>query len=129
MKRQISLLSKIITLLVISLISFLSSYVHASDGVRFAYKSDIFIMDWLVCGPFPSETDQGIKVDFLSEHGGESIIIPSPSLQHSSISVPSGKVSWRQVKAGESGKLDFTQHLQPNQKHVAYASTVIYCDA
>ena len=128
MKRQILYLpQKLMPLLVFYLISLSAVYVHASEGAKFEYKSDVFIMDWLVCGPFPSETDQGINVDFLTEYGGENKIIPSASLTHSSLSVPSGKVSWRKVIAGESGKLDFTQHLQPNQRHVTYASTIVTC--
>ncbi len=103
--------------------------VSAFEVETFNFKSNTFIKDWLVCGPFPSEIGQGIDTDFLLEHGGEKNIIPSTSLHHSSLSVPSGKVSWRSLKADDSGKLDFTSHLEPNQKNVVYASTIIKCDA
>jgi alpha-mannosidase len=128
MKQVSSLQIKLMPLLVVALISLFPFSVHASGGESFTYKSDVFIKDWLICGPFPSEMDQGINADFLHEHGGESIIVPSSSLEHSSLSVPSGKVSWQKIKADESGKLDFNQYLQPNQKNITYASTIISCD-
>ncbi len=129
MKRQISLLSKItMPLLVISLISLFSSYVHASDGPKLVYESNVFIMDWLVCGPFSNEMGRGIDTDFLVEHGGEANIIPSPALHHASASVPSGQVSWRKIKADDAGKLDFLTQLQPNQMNVAYAYATIKCE-
>ncbi len=98
------------------------------NGV-FELETEVFIKDWLICGPFPGDSDAGvgIETDFLTEHGGETGIVPTVSMQHSSASVPAGSVSWKYVKADDTGKLDFTQHLEPNQRHVAYASAVIHC--
>jgi alpha-mannosidase len=106
----------------------LSFNVSAFEVETFNFKSNIFLKDWLICGPFPNPMGQGIDTDFLFEHGGETKIIPSSSLQHSSLSDPSGKISWRKIKTDDSGKLDFREQLQPNQENIAYAFAVIKCD-
>ncbi|NIA31467.1 MAG: hypothetical protein GWP06_16360, partial [Actinobacteria bacterium] len=87
-----------------------------------------FITNWLVCGPFPNNGGQNINTDFLVEHGGETGIHPSPSLRHASSSVPEGSVSWQNMRADGSGKLDFRALLFPNEKNIAYAAAVIECD-
>ncbi len=89
------------------------------------FQSNVFIKDWLVCGPFPSETGQGIDVDYLQDEGGEVYIKPSIKTSHRSASVSSGKVRWQAAKADDNGKLDFKEILQPNQRNVAYAYAVI----
>ena len=101
---------------------------HAADEAVLSFKADVFITEWLVCGPFPAGINQDMDTDFLLEHGGESNIIPSSSLHHSSLSVPSGKVSWQKIGADDSGKLDFCSHLEPNQKNITYAAAVIHCE-
>ena len=101
--------------------------IHAADESVFIFKADVFISDWLVCGPFPVGGSQNINFDYLFEHGGEAGINPSQSLQHSSSSVPSGKVSWQRIKADESGRLDFRAKLFPNDNNVTYAAAIIEC--
>jgi len=94
---------------------------------KFPFRSNVFIKDWLICGPFPNEENQNIHTDFLVEHGGEAGIFPNLSLHHSSASVPEGKVSWLLIKADDTGKLDFCQHVCPNQKNIAYVAAIITC--
>ncbi len=129
MSGQSSCLSKKSKRIIFAFFLCLLAYnVSAFEVESIEFKSNTFIKDWLVCGPFSNEMGQGIDTDFLIEHGGETNIIPSSSIHHSSTSVPSGKVSWRKIKADNSGKLDFREHLQPNQMNVAYAFAVIKCD-
>ncbi len=100
----------------------------AADQATFRFRSDVFIRDWLVCGPFPKQKGQDINTDFLVEHGGESGIQPSPALSHASAAVTSGRVSWQWMRADESGKLDFRAHLSPNEKNIVYAAAMIESD-
>ena len=100
----------------------------AAEKNIFYFKSNAFITDWLVCGPFPNKGGRNINTDFLLEHGGETGIHPSPLLHHASSSVPEGSVTWQSIKADASGKLDFRAHLFPNEKNIAYAAAIIECN-
>ena len=114
--------------IIIYLLHVCSVSIHAADEAVFSFKADVFISNWLVCGPFPVGGNQNINFDYLLEHGGETGIIPSQSLQHSSSSVPSGKVLWQRIKADKTGKLDFRSKLFPNDNNVTYAAAIIECD-
>ncbi len=102
----------------------------AQDRERavFNFKSDEFIKEWLVCGPFPAEGGKSLYRDFLADHGGEAEIVPRLGMRHSSSSVQEGQVSWRPVRASDDGRLDFANHLKPNQKNIAYATVTVHCD-
>ncbi|VAX28744.1 hypothetical protein MNBD_IGNAVI01-110, partial [hydrothermal vent metagenome] len=126
LKKSIFSFSKLFIVVCLLFISL--STVYAQDDNIFQFKSNTFIIDWLVCGPFPNKGSNNINTDFLFEHGGETGINPSPSLEHSSSSVPSGKVTWKKIKADDSGKLDFRANYFPNDKNVAYAAAIIECD-
>jgi len=129
MKRPNNLQSRLSTgLVAILMLSAQFTNLSASDEAAFTFRSNVFITDWLVCGPFPNEKGQTIDTDFLAEQGGEASLTPVLGMQHKSSSVPEGKVSWRLVKADALGKLDLLQCMQPNQKNVAYAATTILCD-
>jgi hypothetical protein len=92
------------------------------------YKSNAFIIDWQICGPFPYEDNNDINTDFLLEHGGETALITNYSTQYISPSVPEGKVTWKNAKADKNGKLDFIKYITPNQQNNVYASAIIKCD-
>lgn len=129
MKRQINPQFRLATCIAaILLLSALFTNLPASDEATFPFQSNVFITDWLVCGPFPNEKGQTIDTDFLAERGGETKLTPALGMQHKSSSVPEGMVSWRLVKADLSGKLDFLQCMRPNQKNVAYAAATILCE-
>ena len=129
MKQSNNSMSKILKAIMVAFLMVIFTFsVHGSERGTFHFKSNVFIKDWLVCGPFPNENGQNINTDFLMEHGGEFKIQPIPSLQHSSDSVAEGIISWRRIKTDASGKLDFRKHMQPNQKNVAYAAAYIKCD-
>ena len=94
----------------------------------FPFKSDVFIKEWMVLGPFPAGGDKNLFTDFLTEHGGEANIYPQAGMEHSGAAVPSGRVQWRVMPADDDGKLDFVKHLNPNQSNIAYAAVIVRCD-
>ncbi|NLP11310.1 hypothetical protein GX408_13020 [bacterium] len=100
---------------------FMPTLQAASDGAQ-PFRSNVFITDWLVCGPFPNEKGQSIDTDFLADQGGEADFIPRPGLLHTGAAT-----GWRPVRADASGKLDFIRCMSPNQANVAYAAAVIEC--
>ena len=104
------------TSIIVCLATLFSVRVFAAEKNIFHFKSNAFITNWLVCGPFPNNGGQNINTDFLVEHGGETGIHPSPSLRHASSSVPEGSVSWQSMRADGSGKLDFRALLFPNER-------------
>lgn len=114
--------------MMVALFFILIPFFRSFAGETVKFQSDVFIKEWLVCGPFPYEKDQTIRTDFLQEQGGESGIVPAPGLTHKSSSVLGGTVTWQRSKADDSGKLDFKKYLHPNQKNVAYAAVFIQCD-
>jgi len=129
MNKNVSLLSKNRTLiLAVFFGGIMFSVVSLFGSDEWRYQSNVFIKEWLICGPFPNDLGNGIDTDFLLEYGGEAGINPSSSMQHSSSAVSSGKISWKKVKADATGKLDFREQFQPNQRNVAYAYTVINCE-
>lgn len=126
--KSIRFFSKILKIFVaIYLFHAWSSPINAAGDAVFSFKADVFISDWLVCGPFPVSGSQNINFDYLFEHDGESGINPSESLQHSSSSVTSGKVSWQRIKADKTGKLNFRTKLFPNDNNITYAAVIIKC--
>jgi len=100
---------------------FLPSLHAATDGVQ-PFRSNVFITDWLVCGPFPNEKGQSIDTDFLADQGGEAAFNPQSYAAHATAAK-----AWRTVQADASGKLDFIRCMSPNQRNVAYAAAVIEC--
>jgi len=98
-----------------------------AEDAALPLRSNVFITDWLLCGPFPNEGGQTINTDFLAEVGGETKINPVAGMTVSSSSVPGGKVRWQLVQTDVTGKLDLVRHLQPNQKNVAYAAATVIC--
>lgn len=66
-------------------------------------RDTIKIDSWLVVGPFSVGAREG-AIDYLVEHGGERDIRPEPGMEHSSILVPGGRVSWRLANS-EDGEL------------------------
>jgi len=66
--------------------------------------------DWLLCGPFPNPQKKqgvlegmrlykdwpgnGLLVDYLTEHGGETGISPKKGMKHKSDALESGQVAW-----------------------------------
>ncbi|NOY58854.1 MAG: hypothetical protein GXO75_07955, partial [Calditrichaeota bacterium] len=75
MQRSYRFSERIIAVCLLMLFSF---NVFAAKGAIFHFKSNAFITDWLVCGPFPNKDGRNIDTDFLVEHGGETGIHPSP---------------------------------------------------
>lgn len=92
------------------------------------FKDDVFISDWLICGAFPSNASENINTDFLLTDGGESKINPEFGKSYSSNSLPDSKASWQYAKAEASGKLNFRTYIEPNQRNVVYAASVIECE-
>ena len=43
---------------------------------------DEFVTEWLVLGEFPNPEKQGFDKDYLTEHGGESKILPVEGMTH-----------------------------------------------
>ncbi len=86
------------------------------------FRSNVFITDWLVCGPFPNDRGQSIDTDFLTDQGGETAFSPQSLATYSHAAI-----AWRPVRADASGKLDFIRCMSPNQRNVAYAAAVIDC--
>ena len=99
-----------------------------ADDLAIPFQSNVFIRNWLICGPFPNENGYNIDTDFLTDKGGEARIKPQPGWQHASISVSSGKVTWKEAEADDSGRLDFKKYLKPNSMNVAYAAAYITCE-
>ena len=92
------------------------------------FRSNEFITNWLVCGPFPNEGGKTIDTDFLLEHNGEAAIDPEIGLSHHSEAAADGQVFWRIHQADATGKLDFIRCFSPNQRNVAYAAAVVHCE-
>ncbi len=99
-----------------------------------------FIVDWLVCGPFPKigphpSGRDSFYIDFLKDAGGESNIEPREGLFHPSSCVNSGRVQWRRYTAEPNGFVNFVKVFgEPFVEFwrlkggVAYAFTTIKCD-
>ncbi len=116
----------LITFVLVAVLCFLHSSAKSQTNVH-SFADDEFITDWLICGPFPSDEEENINTDFLLSDGGETKVVPEAGKNYSSNSVE-GKVTWHFAKAEESGKLNFRELIEPNQKNVVYAATVINCD-
>ena len=112
---------------VICLVIISACHIYAQDNGQTQFESNVFIKNWLICGPFPNEQGQNITTDFLTEHGGEAAISPSSGLLHKSSSVKEGTVAWRPVQIDNSGRLNFNTFFNPNQNNVAYAFSNIMC--
>ncbi len=93
-----------------------------------AFADDVFISDWLICGPFPSNETENITTDFLLSDGGETVINPQPGKAYKSNSVPNDEVKWEYAKADKNGRLSFRELIEPNQKNVVYAAAIIECE-
>jgi len=99
-----------------------------------------FIVDWLICGPFPRigphlSGRDSFYMDFLKNAGGEEQIEPKVSLSHPSSCVESGSVQWREYVAEPNGFVDFVKLFgEPFvdfwnlRGGVAYAYTTIRCE-
>ncbi len=94
----------------------------------FRFRSEAFIKEWLVCGPFPVGGGKNLYTDFLTEHGGEVSVKPVEGMKHTSTSVPAGEVSWKRMNALEDGKLDLGKNLKPDQNNIAYAAVIVRCN-
>jgi CubicO group peptidase (beta-lactamase class C family) len=68
-------------------------------------RPDVFMTDWLVCGPFtveapteapeePELTKKAFTHDFLTEHGGEAQVEPAPGMTHH---LRGKELSWQHV--------------------------------
>ena len=99
-----------------------------------------FIVDWLICGPFPRigphpSGRDSFYMDFLKNAGGEEQIEPKVGLSHPSSCVESGSVQWREYVAEPNGFVDFVKLFgEPFvdfwnlRGGVAYAYTTIRCE-
>ena len=97
----------------------------------FQYKTNTFIKNWLLCGPFPncqncSSTDfihgencQGFYTDYLKSIGGEMLAIPKAG---KTIDFPGLEFNptWISYKS-ETDKIPLNNILSPNDMVVAYA--------
>jgi D-alanyl-D-alanine carboxypeptidase len=99
-------------------------------------KPDQYLTRWLVCGPFlglrPGQENAGAHAghaafdhDYLTEHGGESGIQPTPGLTHRH---SGGEYQWREVSSDQKG-VDLGQIYGEENDAVAYAWTVIEMSA
>ena len=91
-----------------------------------------FVRSWLVCGPFPNPPHQGAKtydhtppcpgfaVDYLTEHGGETNIVPYASMSHRT--PDGGEVTWF-AHSPEKNIVDLSELFkdQPTVNVLAYA--------
>ncbi len=113
----------------IFVLAFFYMSVFAANAQSFShvFADDVFISDWLICGPFPSTETENITTDFLLSGGGEKSVVPQAGKAYKSNSVPGGEVKWQYAKAKENGQLDFREFVEPNQKNVVYAAAVIEC--
>lgn len=111
----------------IILLFFLGNILYAQKNAT-KFQNDVFISNWSVCGPFSNTNGKNIDTDFLINEGGENQLVLTPSLTHSSESVPSGIVGWMDATTDENGKLDIKKNLSPNQRNVAYCAAYIECD-
>jgi len=99
-----------------------------------------FIIDWLVCGPFPKvgphpSGRDSFYMDFLKDAGGEANIKPKTGLSHPSSCVESGSVQWKEYAAEPNGFVNFVElYGEPFVEFwrleggVAYAYTTIQCN-
>lgn len=99
----------------------------SSQSIIQPFSDDEFITSWLICGPFPSNSEENINTDFLLADGGETNVVPEVNRNYLSNSVDE-KVTWQFAKAEESGKLNFRELIEPNQKNVVYAAAIIECE-
>ncbi len=97
----------------------------------FQYKTDTFIKDWLLCGPFPNcencssinffhgENCVGFYTDYLKSMGGEKSAIPKTG---KTVDFPGLELnpSWIYYKS-ETDKIPLNDILSPNDMVVAYA--------
>ncbi len=88
----------------------------------------VFMRRWLVCGPFPvfeeqegpADTGGAIRAfgrDYLTEHGGEKKIEPTPQMVHQS----GGKEYRWQMLASEQDGIDLAGLYGPQDQVIAYA--------
>jgi len=103
-------------------------HVVAALPSEMEFHSNVFIREWLICGPFANDPGNQMETDFLSSAGGEKAIHPVAGLRHASSSVAEKTVVWQPATADAAGKLDFATYLSPNQKNIAYAAATIHCD-
>lgn len=113
------------------LIVLLFGTVSCDNGEIFQYKTNTFIKNWLLCGPFPncqncSNTDfqhgencQGFYTDYLESIGGEMLAIPKAGMV---IDFPGLNFNpiWITYKS-ETDKIPLNDILSPNDMVVAYA--------
>jgi predicted esterase len=112
---------------------FFSLNVHAED-------SKDFIRKWLIIGPFPNPPNKeatpgqehvydhtppcvGLDTDYLTEHGGETKIVPEPGMTHTK--KDGTKVKWFEHKS-DYDKIVFRKIITKKPNMVGYAFTKIY---
>ena len=92
-----------------------------------------FVTEWLLCGPFPTQTDM-FFIDYLKNSGGEESIVPHQGLE---IQRPDGKsAKWTPYAAREDGLVNFVGTLAPSfakfwdlKDRIGYAYTSIETEA
>src|SRR5262249_30985415 len=120
-------------LLIVGTLGTKASAVQAvDDPPKGAYykdpKPDAFMTRWLTCGPFSvcgteskpcteQERKQAFGRDYLSQHGGEAEIQPTPGLMHRSNET---KYQWRAV-TGDKNAVDLAAVYGAKEDVVAYA--------
>lgn len=114
--------------IILSIIFTVITIIVSAQSNTHKFNDNVFISDWMICGAFPSNASENINTDFLLSDGGESNINPEFGKSYASNSLPNSKAAWQYAKADASGKLDFRSYIEPNQRNVVYAASVVECE-
>ena len=104
---------------------------NGCQNQEFEYEPNVFIKDWLLCGPFPNCEDcslidykhgqncKGFYTDYLTSLGGEKQVLPT---EGSIVSIPERKIerTWFAYHS-ESDLIPLNDILEPNDMVIAYA--------
>ncbi|MGE5295452.1 MAG: S41 family peptidase [Solirubrobacterales bacterium] len=100
-----------------------------SQGVLYqGLEPGVFMKEWLACGPFsvfdgPKQPEdsaalrQGFDRDFLTDHGGESQIQPTPGMTHTR---NGEEYRWRKIKS-PTDLINLIRHLSYEKYATGYA--------
>ncbi len=109
--------------LIFSLVSSDTGIVYyKSDNIPAGIGADMFVRDWLVCGPFPTAGRNSLDVNFLKFQGVEEAIEPE---EGSSLRWAGRKYAWRPIRHREES-LNFAEILSGWERTLAYAACRIY---
>jgi len=108
-----------------------------TQALQAEVPDDVFLRKWLICGPFPNPPNTEkpapgrkprstcLDTDYLTEHGGESKIVPVPGMTHTK--KDGTKVAWFEHDSPE-WKVVFRKAITKQADVVGYAYGVITVD-